>query len=410
MRFNVKKYFQVLGITLGVIFLAGMVCLGFDIFGRGSTGVGDEGSVVAADGGTINVLVMCTDIDGLRTDAMMLASYNTEQNTVNLLSIPRDLRMYIGNRYQKINAAHAFETDGEIGGATAACEAVTRLTGVSINYYIDFNFDTVAHIVDELGPVNFTVPDIYGDGVGMVYDDPVQGLHINLPPGNYDLNGSQVVQLLRYRKGNVDPETGIYKSYPNGDSDRIKVQQDFLKTLVDQKLNLSLIKKIPSIFSDIKSEMDTNFTVKDVLKYSKYLMNFTSAGINTVTVPGDGVNESANGAVYIPNMKQLQQTVQQMFGADGSNMWYAQPGVEPELYESGYYTLGGYVRSTSDYVLSNFKVSALTNDEICLLKGIEQGEYSAGDAEIGDDKYEEYGDEDVTYGESDDSDYSDSEY
>lgn len=380
MKFNVKKYFQVLGITLGVIFLAFMVCMGFDFtgMGGGTVGGGTEGTVAVENSGTINVLVMCTDEDGLRTDAMMLASYNTEENKVNLLSIPRDMRMFVGNRYQKANAAHAYMTDGVIGGATAACEAVTRLTGVPINFYIDFSFDGVAHIIDELGPVNFTIPDIYGDGVGMVYDDPVQSLHINLPPGTYDLNGAQVVQLLRYRKGNADPVTGIRKSYANGDADRIKVQQEFLKALVDQKLNLALIQKIPSIFTDIKNEMDTNLTVKDVLRYSKYLKNFTSAGIRSETIPGNDTNESANGDVFIPNMVQLQALVMEMFGTDGNNMWYADPNTEPELYASGYYTTGGYVRSTDRGILSNYKVSQLTNDELCLIQGIVQDANTSG--------------------------------
>ena len=59
---------------------------------------------------------MGVDVDGLRTDAIMLASFDTETKEVNMLSIPRDTKMYIGNRYQKINAAHAFvDESGEIG-------------------------------------------------------------------------------------------------------------------------------------------------------------------------------------------------------------------------------------------------------------------------------------------------------
>lgn len=373
MKFNVKKYFQVLGTCLGVIFLAFMVFMGFDF--TGGAGVADnveEGTVAVEHGGTINVLLMCTDEDGLRTDAIMLASYNTKENTVNMLSIPRDLRMYIGNRYQKINAAHAYETDGVIGGPTATCESVTRLTGVPINYYVDFSFDAVAHVINELGPVEFTIPDLYGDGVGMVYDDPVQGLHINLPPGTYELDGSQVVQLLRYRKGNPDPVTGIRKSYPNGDTDRIKIQQDFMKALVDQKLNISLIQKIPSIFTDVKNEIKTNLSVKDVLKYSKYLTDFTSAGIRSETVPGDSTNDSSNGDVFVPDMKKLQTLVQDMFDVSGENMSYANPDETPKLYSSGYKTLGGYVRSTDPGVLGSLKASEATNDELCLIRGINQ--------------------------------------
>lgn len=374
MKFSVKKYFQVLGTALGVIFLAFMVCMGFDFTGgAGLTNDAEDGTVAVEHGGTINVLLMCTDEDGLRTDAIMLASYNTKENTVNMLSIPRDLRMYVGNRYQKINAAHAFETDGVVGGPIATCEVVTRLTGVPINYYIDFSFDAVAHVINELGPVTFTIPDLYGDGVGMVYDDPVQGLHINLPPGTYELDGSQVVHLLRYRKGNKD-ENGIQKSYINGDTDRIKVQQDFLKALVDQKLNISLIQKLPAIFTDVKNELKTNLTVKDVLKYSKYLKDFTSAGIRSETVPGDPTTDSSNGDVFVPNMHELQALVQDMFGVSGENMSYANPDAQPKLYDSGYTTLGGYVRSTDPDILAQYKASDVTNDELCLIRGIDQSD------------------------------------
>lgn len=87
--------------------------------------------------------------------------------------------MYIETVIKKLTAAHALWTKAEeIGGATATCEAVTRITGIPINYYVDFSFDAVAHVIDELGPIEFTIPDLYGDGVGMVYDDPVQSLHI----------------------------------------------------------------------------------------------------------------------------------------------------------------------------------------------------------------------------------------
>lgn len=248
-KFNVKRYFQVLGISLAVIIAVAAVCMGIDFSGSNNEEAVDNTSTVEAADGKINVLLMGVDVDGLRTDAIMLASFDTETKEVNMLSIPRDTKMYIGNRYQKINAAHAFvDESGEIGGATATCEAVTRITGIPINYYVDFSFDAVAHVIDELGPIEFTIPDLYGDGVGMVYDDPVQSLHINLPPGDYQLNGQQAVWLMRYRHGNVDPSTGVFKGYVNGDSDRVEMQQKFLKAVVDQKVNASLILKIPSIF------------------------------------------------------------------------------------------------------------------------------------------------------------------
>lgn len=42
---------------------------------------------------------------------------------------------------------------------------------------------------------------------------------------------------MRYRHGNVNPSTGVFKGYVNGDSDRVEMQQKFLKAVVDQKVN-----------------------------------------------------------------------------------------------------------------------------------------------------------------------------
>lgn len=346
-KFNVKRYFQVLGISLAVIIAVAAVCMGIDFSGSNNEEAVDNTSTVEAADGKINVLLMGVDVDGLRTDAIMLASFDTETKEVNMLSIPRDTKMYIGNRYQKINAAHAFvDESGEIGGATATCEAVTRITGIPINYYVDFSFDAVAHVIDELGPIEFTIPDLYGDGVGMVYDDPVQSLHINLPPGDYQMNGQQAVWLMRYRHGNVDPSTGVFKGYVNGDSDRVEMQQKFLKAVVDQKVNASLILKIPSIFKEISSEIKTNFTVSEVIKYSKYLADFSSVNIHSYSLPGEYSSDSANGDVWIPNMDEIRTMVQDVFGYPADNITTDNP--KNATRESGSSSSSGISSSSSN--------------------------------------------------------------
>ena len=359
-KFNVKRYFQVLGISLAVIIAVAAVCMGIDFSGSNNEEAVDNTSTVEAADGKINVLLMGVDVDGLRTDAIMLASFDTETKEVNMLSIPRDTKMYIGNRYQKINAAHAFvDESGEIGGATATCEAVTRITGIPINYYVDFSFDAVAHVIDELGPIEFTIPDLYGDGVGMVYDDPVQSLHINLPPGDYQMNGQQAVWLMRYRHGNVNPSTGVFKGYVNGDSDRVEMQQKFLKAVVDQKVNASLILKIPSIFKDISSEIKTNFTVSEVIKYSKYFADFSSVNIHSYSLPGEYSSDSANGDVWIPNMDEIRTMVQDVFGYPADNITTDNP--KNATRESGSSSSSGISSSSSNTSNSSNSKSRSSN-------------------------------------------------
>lgn len=328
-KFNARRYFQVLGITLGVMLIGTLACLGIN-YSVGLNGEDvDNTSTVAAYGGKINVLLMCTDVDGLRTDAIMLASYDTETKQVKMLSIPRDTKLYVGNRYQKINAAHAYEKNGVIGGPTATCEAVNRITGIPINYYVDFSFDAVAHVVNELGPIEFTIPDLYGDGVGMVYDDPVQSLHIDLPPGDYQLNGQQAVWVMRYRHGNAEynPETGRkeFKGYPNGDKDRMEMQQKLIKAIVDQKVNAAMILKVPAIFQAITSEIKTNFTAKDIIKYSKYLTNFSSTNIISYELPGEYAHDSSIGDIWEVDIEKTKELVRTEFGYDAEGITIENP-------------------------------------------------------------------------------------
>lgn len=322
-KINMKRYFQVLGASLAFLLVAALVVLGFNFYNTDLSG--EEGltrediATVRASDGKVNVLVMGVDVEGLRTDAIMLVTYDTEANTVRALSIPRDTRMFIGSKYQKINAAHAIGgSNGKPKGAQGTVEAVTRLTNIPINYYIEFSFSGIAKCMDALGPVEFEIPDLNNDGVGMVYDDPVQNLHINLKPGLQKLNGEQIVHLLRYRKGNKI--NGVRRTYKNGDIDRIAVQQDFVKALIDQKLNASLVLKIPSIFKQVSEEIKTNLTVKDVLKYSKHLADLSSTDVEIYSLPGQFSGNEYNASYWICDLDETRELIETEFGYDASNI------------------------------------------------------------------------------------------
>ncbi len=365
-KVNVKRYFQVLAVALSVIVAAAAICMGinYDSFDNNGGGFGSD-IMPDVDNGIINVLALGVDVEGLRTDAMMLFSFNTGTKEMNILTIPRDTKMYVGNRYQKVNAAHAFMKNGEIGGPEASVEAVQRVTGIPINYYAEFSFDAVAHVLNILGPIEFTIPDLYNDGVGMVYDDPIQSLHINLPPGKYGdgpdcdypgLNGSQGVHLLRYRHGNAD-ENGNFNGYTNGDEDRTKVQQEFIKAVVDQKLNAGLIMKIPELFQEISSEIKTNITFSDILKYAGNLTGVSSMTMHSYSLPGWFSEDDSNGDVWIVDIPATRDMVLNIFGYDNLNITINDPnGRDPEdVYGYCYDDYAGkefnaYFDSLADYV------------------------------------------------------------
>ena len=411
-KFNVKRYFQILGIALSVVVVAAAVCMGINYDQFGSVTGNSEGEIMPdVDNGIINVLALGVDVDGLRTDAMMLFSFNTGTKEMNILTIPRDTKLYVGNRYQKINAAHAFMKDGQIGGAEASVEAVQRVTGIPINYYVELSFDAVAHILNILGPVEFTIPDLYGDGVGMVYDDPVQSLHINLPPGKYGegpdadypgLNGSQGVHVLRYRHGNPDAN-GNFKGYVNGDEDRTKVQQEFIKAVVDQKLNASLIKKIPELYQEIRSEIKTNIGFSDILKYASNLTGVSSVSMHSYSLPGwfgyDGNPATgANGDIWVVDIPATRDLVLNVFGYDNWYITINDPG--------GRYPTDVVNYCYDDYAGKAFNAYFDSLPEYETSGGIYGGSFSEIDTSVSGSSQENDG----TYGQSDEYIQDDYDY
>lgn len=302
-KFSFKKF---LGTFLCFALLIGIFGMGFNLFD-------DEDVLAPLEDGKINVLLLGVDESGLRTDAIMVASYDVNKGEVNMLSIPRDTKTYIVNRkeFKKINGIHAIpaQNKGEILGVQATAEAVTGLTGIPINYYVEFSFLSIDHLFDNLGPVEFDVPDVEKKGRGMNYDDPYQNLHIHLEPGLQKLSGNQVQQFLRYRKSNYHIGTG-------SDTDRVKRQQDFIKAVIDQKVNMTIIPKLPGIYIQLAKEIRTNINMGDITKYIRYVNRLSSDKIHSYSLPGEA--KMISGASYfVCDISGTKKLVGEVFGYNG---------------------------------------------------------------------------------------------
>lgn len=302
---NIGKVLLSIFIAL-VVFL--FIIMGFGLF--------DDSNILApVENGKINVLLLGVDESGLRSDTLMVASYDANEAKVNLLSIPRDTKVFIENRKftRKINEIHALSSkkkSGEIVGAEAMAEVVTQLTGIPINYYAEFSFASIDSLFDILGPVEFDVPDVEGKGRGMNYDDPYQNLHIHLEPGLQKLSGNQIQQFLRYRKSNYGVGTG-------SDTDRVTRQQALFKAVIDQKVNLSILPKVPAIFSQISKEIKTNIQTGDITKYIRYIAKLSGESVTTYTLPGENKTLSG-GSYFVMNVEELTNLVRDVFGYEAT--------------------------------------------------------------------------------------------
>ncbi len=223
----------------------------------------------ATEENPVNLMVLGLDGDETRCDVIMLLHFVPSSSHLSIISVARDTRVVSEGAYERINALYSKGAEKRIA------KELTEITGLPVHYYITVDFKGFRKIIDTLGGVEFYVP------FNMNYDDPTQNLHIHLKKGLQVLNGKKAEQLVRYRKGNTKGQ-----GYTEGDIGRIKMQQDFMKALVRQKLNIRTLSKTAEIFEILRQYVETNIEISDITYYIKSVVKVRSDDIQTLTLPG----------------------------------------------------------------------------------------------------------------------------
>lgn len=168
------------------------------------------------------------------TDTILVASIDTVNAKVALVSIPRDLyvRIPTSQNSTKINALYTY-------GRTAGVEtdwtkqAVEEVTGLIIHHTITINFAGFATFIDSLGGINVEVKKTLHDerypGPGYSYET------FHLDAGWRHLDGSTALKYVRERHAD-----------PDGDFGRAARQQQVLSTIKD---------KVLQTFQDLDAEL-----------------------------------------------------------------------------------------------------------------------------------------------------------
>lgn len=282
---NKKMYFKVLGIStvclMSIIVLISVITSSLGA-NKGIEKILDKKSA----GERHNILLMGTDKDETRCDVIMLLSVSTKDNSINVMSVPRDTRVKYKSNYMKVNAVLG------LGGEELEVETIKDITGAEIHDYVKVNFNAVEDVIDALGGVKFDVPQ------NMNYDDPYQDLHIHLEKGEQTLNGEQALQLMRFR------------SYPMGDLQRIQVQQDFIRETIKQKAKGKYIFKAKKLYKIAKENMVTTFTPAEVSKLAFGLIGTGREDVKSFEFP---YHFSQSGIYVIPNADELEKIIEENF-------------------------------------------------------------------------------------------------
>lgn len=286
---NVRRYFAIVGAVLLVFTAAfcGIMLAQYMNMTQRNMGLDNINLDALTNKETVNILVMGTDAEGLRTDVMILAQLDVKNKRVNMLSIPRDTRVRINGSYQKINSAFA------LGKEDLSIVTTKDLLDIPIHHYALFNFKAFRDFIDVLGGVDFDVPQ------RMKYSDPYQHLYIDLQPGMQHLDGDKSEQLIRFRR------------YLRGDEDRIIVQQNFFHALIEQKLQPKYLAKLPELYAVMTSNLYTDLELSDLFSYARTLLTIPTESYYTYTLPGEGryIGDVSYFVYYQDELEELMTTI-----------------------------------------------------------------------------------------------------
>ena len=195
-----------------------------------------------ADGGKPQTILILgsdkrldTEGDPGRSDTTILLRVDPDKDAVALLSIPRDLKVYIpGIGEAKFNEAYT------AGGADKTLRVVKNLTGLEINHVVNINFLGFADAVNAIGCVYVDVDRQYyvpeGSGYSAI-DPPIDA-------GYQLMKGFKALQYVRFR-------------HLDNDLVRSARQQDFLRE-ARQKLPPEKIIRDRNELLDIFTEYTTS--------------------------------------------------------------------------------------------------------------------------------------------------------
>ncbi|MDD4376107.1 MAG: LCP family protein [Clostridia bacterium] len=197
------------------------------------------------------------------TDTIIYGKYNTKENQLYLMSIPRDTYIdnpkCIGNKINSLYRGKNLE---------AFLQEIENLLSVKIDYYGVFDSKLVIEVVDAVGGVEIDVPQ------RMYYIGGDPQIVIDLKKGVQVLNGKKAEQFLRYRTG-----------YANADLGRVEAQREFIKAFIKTILKPTNIKNIPKVIKISLENMSTNATTREIMKYSSKIREIDIDNVISITMP-----------------------------------------------------------------------------------------------------------------------------
>lgn len=208
------------------------------------------------------------------TDAMLLVTINTWDNTIKLTSLLRDTYIEIpGERPTKLNAIYAD------GGAGKLIDVIENNYLVEIDGFAHVNFEYFEKIIDDLGGISIELGEEEAQYLNTTnYISEPENRKVK--PGWNVLNGNQALGYCRVRKC-------VTLGGANDDYGRTLRQRRVLNAIF-QKYKSQNILELISTTNDCLGYVTTNVSAKQIEKCLEAIVENKITSMNTCRIPANG--------------------------------------------------------------------------------------------------------------------------
>ncbi len=211
------------------------------------------------------------------SDSLMIISLNRTVGAVSVVSIPRDLYVFVpGFAMQKINTAYFYgETEGvEDGGIGLLRETIRYNLGLNIDFYARVNFTGFNEIIDAVGGINITVDCTIQDWKLKQRDldkqDAANWEMFTLRAGRWHMDSELALWYVRSRR-------------TSSDIDRGRRQQDVLRALWRELRASDWLTHLPDTWAALSDSVTTDMTLGDMLGMAPLALNIDTSSVSYYT-------------------------------------------------------------------------------------------------------------------------------
>ncbi len=225
----------------------------------------------------VNILLLGVEEFGgaKNTDSMIIATMNTENHSLKLTSLMRDLYVDIpGYDKNRLNSAYAK------GGIELLYDTIENNFGIQIDGYCKVDFNAFEQIVDLVGGVEVTLTSAeakYLNTTNYISDRANR----NVVVGTQTLNGNQALGYCRIRKRSTSTESN--------DFGRTQRQRIVLKSIYNKIMKKNIVDQV-LLMNKILTEIpvDTDITKSEFKQYIEEAMSLKVKDLETLRIPTDG--------------------------------------------------------------------------------------------------------------------------